>query len=163
MQASTDPASRGLPDPLERLYRDEFTAMARLAHLLTGSNDAGDDIAQEAFLRLEAQLASVDNPAAYLRVIVVNLSRNWQRSRSRRAARERRTVDRETIPMPTRDVHDELLVLVDGLPFRQRAVLVARYWLDLPESEIAELVGCRPGTVKSLNSRALAALRKELS
>jgi RNA polymerase sigma factor (sigma-70 family) len=58
--------------------------------------------------------------------------------------------------------HEELLGLVDRLPFRQRTVLVARYWLDLPESEIAALVGCRPGTVKSLASRALTTLRKEL-
>jgi RNA polymerase sigma factor (sigma-70 family) len=58
--------------------------------------------------------------------------------------------------------HHELLAIVDGLPFRQRAVLVARYWLDMSEADIADLLDCRPGTVKSLASRAMATLRKEL-
>jgi len=69
------------------LYRDEFIAMVRLAHLLTGSNVAAEDIAQEAFLRLEGRLDELNNPGGYLRTIVVNLSRNWQRSRARRGDR----------------------------------------------------------------------------
>jgi RNA polymerase sigma factor (sigma-70 family) len=54
----------------------------------------------------------------------------------------------------------ELLDAVDALPFRQRAVLVLRYYHDLPEDEIAAALGCRPGTVKSLSARALQQLRK---
>jgi RNA polymerase sigma factor (sigma-70 family) len=49
------------------------------------------------------------------------------------------------------------------LPYDQRAVVVLRYWLGMSESDIADAVGCRLGTVKSRHSRALAALRKELS
>ena len=49
------------------------------------------------------------------------------------------------------------------LPYDQRAVVVLRYWLGLSEAEIAESLGCRPGTVKSRHSRALRILRKELS
>ena len=55
---------------------------------------------------------------------------------------------------------DELLDAVDALPFRQRAVLVLRYYRDLSEGEIADALGCRPGTVKSLATRALDQLRK---
>lgn len=161
--ASTEPSSGARPDHLERLYRDEFASMARLAHLLTGSNQAAEDIAQEAFLRVEGRVLEVENPTAYLRATVVNLSKNWQRSGARRSLRERRTVGRQGTVVIEVGGHDELLAVIDELPFRQRAVLVARYWLDLPEAEIAALVGCRPGTVKSLNSRALAALRRELS
>lgn len=137
--------------------------MVRLAHLLTGSNVAAEDIAQEAFLRLEGRLDELNNPGGYLRTIVVNLSRNWQRSRARRVGRERREFEGTDTALWASEAHGELLALVDALPFRQRAVLVARYWLDLPEAEIAGLLRCRPGTVKSLNSRALAALRKGLS
>jgi DNA-directed RNA polymerase specialized sigma24 family protein len=57
---------------------------------------------------------------------------------------------------------EQLLELLDALPYRQQAVLVLRYWLDLTEAEIAEALGCRPGTVKSLCARALTRLRKEL-
>ena len=51
---------------------------------------------------------------------------------------------------------------LDRLPVRQRAALVLRYWHDLPEREIARVLGCAPGTVKSLLSRALATLREEV-
>jgi RNA polymerase sigma factor (sigma-70 family) len=144
----------------EELYRRELPAMVRLAHLLTGSNIAADDLAHEAFLRVRDRWASLDNPGGYLRVVTVNLCRNWARSSQRRIAREQRVAAPAT---PDERVDVELLELVDRLPFRQRAVLVARYWLDLPEAEIAELVGCRPGTVKSLASRGLDTLRRQLS
>jgi RNA polymerase sigma factor (sigma-70 family) len=58
---------------------------------------------------------------------------------------------------------DETWLAVLRLPFRQRAVLALRYYADLPEGEIAALLGCRIGTVKSARHRALTALRKELS
>jgi RNA polymerase sigma factor (sigma-70 family) len=150
-------------DDFERLYRNELAGLVRLAHLLTGSNVAADDIAHEAFLKVRDRWSSLENPGGYLRVVTVNLSQNWSRSDGRRTARERRFAARNVTSADGVDGHDELLALVDHLPFRQRAVLVARYWLDLPESEISELVGCRPGTVKSLASRALSTLRKELS
>lgn len=59
--------------------------------------------------------------------------------------------------------HEELADVVAALPFRQRAVIVLRYWCDLSEAEIAAALECRPGTVKSLSSRALARLNKEIS
>lgn len=153
-----------MPASFETLYRNEFVSMVRLAHLLTGSNDGAEDIAHEAFLRVRHRADDLANPVGFLRATVVNLSKNWQRSQIRRGVRERRSAPRDVIVDGTSRVgeHDELLALIDGLPFRQRAVVVARYWLDLPETEIAEFVGCRPGTVKSLNARALASLRREL-
>ncbi len=149
---------------LEQLYRDDFVRAVRLAHLLVGSNDAAEDIAQDAFMRLRSVSTEILDPPAYLTTTVVRLCRNWHRSRLRRAAREqRRAIDTSVEPAIADNAdHERLLSLVDQLPFRQRTVLVARYWLDLPEAEIADLVGCRPGTVKSLASRALTTLRKEL-
>lgn len=154
-----------MSDGFEGLYRSELATIVRLAHLLTGSNAAADDIAHEAFLRVRHRWQSIENPGGYLRVVAVNLCRNWNRSDRRRIAREQRAAGaaRSHADDVDVDVDVELLALVDRLPFRQRAVLVARYWLDLPEAEIAELVGCRPGTVKSLASRGLDSLRRELS
>ena len=150
---------------IEQLYRDDFVRVVRLAHLLVGSNDAAEDIAQDAFMRVRLVSTEIRDPSAYLTTTVVRLCRNWHRSGRRRTVREqRRAVEAAATDVSGDEVahHEELLRLVDRLPFRQRTVLVARYWLDLPESEIATLVGCRPGTVKSLASRALRTLRKEL-
>ena len=55
---------------------------------------------------------------------------------------------------------DELFDVLDALPARQRAAIVLRYWDDLDEREIAEVLGCRPGTVGSLLHRAVARLRE---
>ena len=60
------------------------------------------------------------------------------------------------------DKPSELLDAVAALPYKQRAVLVLRYWADLREEEIAEIVGVRPASVRSITSRALAQLRKDL-
>ena len=152
-----------MTDDFERLYLSELAGLVRLAHLLTGSDIAADDIAHEAFLRVRERWSSIDRPGAYLRVVTVNLSRNWGRSDRRRAARELRVATSDVVDPVDGHDHDELLQLIDHLPFRQRVVLVSKYWLDLPEAEIAELVGCRPGTVKSLSARAMETLRKELS
>lgn len=149
------------------LYEREFLRATRLAHLLTGSNEAAEDLAQEAFLRIGQHLGRIDDPSRYLTTTVVNLSRNWHRGANREQSRVERLARRDGTPRAAdpgdAHEHDEVLAAIDSLPFRQRTVLVARYWLDLPEAEIAQMLGCRPGTVKSLASRALDTLRKELS
>jgi DNA-directed RNA polymerase specialized sigma24 family protein len=130
----------------------------RLARLLTGSNAVAEEIAQEAFVRVHQRYAELEVPAAYLRTVVTNLCR----SHLRRVTRERRvSIDGPTVVFPPE--LDETWQAVARLPFEQRAVLVLRYYLDLPEVEVARVLGCRVGTVKSRRHRALRALRKELS
>jgi RNA polymerase sigma factor (sigma-70 family) len=154
------PAGEGGPPPGEGpddLYRRMWPGMVRLAHLLTGSAAAGEDLAQEAFVGL-LRNAPVDAPEAYVRRSLVNLAIN----RGRRAGRERnyvRALREETADPPGTD---DLWPLVQRLPVRQRAVIVLRYYLDLSEADIALALGCRPGTVKSTASHALAQLRKEI-
>jgi RNA polymerase sigma factor (sigma-70 family) len=145
-------------DGFAMFCREEHRGAVRLAHLLTGSNDAADDIAQIAMSRLYDRFDELDRPVAYLRTTIVNLCRNWHRSEYRR----RRAISRTHPPAPEPDPQLYLLDLIDGLPYRQKAVVVMRYWLDLPEREIAAHLGCRPGTVKSLASRAMERLRKDL-
>lgn len=140
-------------------YRAEYARIVRLARMLTGTPEAAEDLAQEAFVTLYRHLHRIDNPAAFLRTTTVNLCRNWHRSRRRETARMIRVGPPTPSLSPAAREMDAVLA---ELPYRQRAVLVLRYWLDLPEAEIAANIGCRRGTVKSLHARALATLRKDI-
>jgi RNA polymerase sigma factor (sigma-70 family) len=90
---------------------------------------------------------------------IVNQARAWQRNERRRALKAVR-LSRESGALTPADA--DLFDLVGTLPYRQRVVIVARYWGGWSEVEIAHLLGCRPGTVKSLASRALTQLRQEV-
>jgi RNA polymerase sigma factor (sigma-70 family) len=140
-------------------YRSKWDSTVRLAFLLTGSAGSAEDAAQEAFTRVHRHFDRVDNPPAFLRTVVVNVCRNWQRSQARERARYLRLGRTESrIGLGA----EELCDVVDRLPYRQRAVIVLRYWADLSEAEIASCLECRPGTVKTLASQALTNLRKEI-
>lgn len=106
-------------------YSAEFVAAARLAHLLTGRNDVAEDLAQDAMERVRKHFAELDKPAAYLRTAVVNRCRNWHRGSFRERARHARALHATVQVDPE---VDDLLKLVDRLPYRQRAVIVMRYW-----------------------------------
>lgn len=144
----------------DRFFADEYATAVRLAHLLTGQNASAEDIAQDAFASVASRFERLDNPAAYLRTSIVNTCRTWHRTRSREQDRFRRHGPSEHVAVSTASA--ELLDTIRRLPYRQQAVLVLRYWLDLSESQIALALGCRPGTVKSLHSRACEAIRKDL-
>lgn len=149
---------------LEDLYVTEYPSVLRFAVLLTGEQDAAEDVAQEAFVRLFARFQDRKEPdavRAYLRRIVVNLTR----SRIRRLVHERRKNERvarlpeEPGPDPaTPALTRELLM---NLPVRQRAALYLRYYEGRSEQETAEALGCSIGAVKSLVLRATRALRLE--
>ena len=144
----------------QRVYRDEYPAMVRLARMLTGVPDVADDLAQEAFVRLYRQGDRVEHPAALLRTITVNVCRSRHTSQQRAALRMvRHGPAPASLPPFERELDDSLR----RLPYDQRAVVVLRYWLGMSEADIANALGCRPGTVKSRHARALRVLRKELS
>lgn len=147
------------PPGFDDVYGALWPVIVRFAQLQCGSFAVGEELAQDAFIGLYRHFARVDSPQAYLRRSVINAD-----SRRRgRAARERVAlsgVRDEVTPPPELDGMWQLLT---RLPARQRAVLVLRFYEDRPEAEIAVLLGCRPGTVKSLAARGLARLRRELS
>ncbi len=148
-------------DDLADLYREVRPAMVRLAHLLTGSSAIAEEVVQDSFVALYQRRAVVEHPRAYLRQIVVNGCHSQTR---RRAIEERRLSTIQTDPsrlthVVSPDV-DEMWPALDNLVPRQRTALVLRFYDDLPVREIAELMGVRPGTVKSLIHRGLADLRK---
>jgi len=132
--------------------------MVRLGYLLTGSTAVAEDLVQDSFVKLQRNWAGVREPAAYLRRSVVNACN----SHHRRAGRER-----ERFPGLVRDtVVAEDTVALDALaslPHRQRAALVLRYYEDRTDAEIADVLGCRPATVRSLVHRGLASLRKVIT
>jgi RNA polymerase sigma-70 factor (sigma-E family) len=140
----------------EGFFRDAWPGAHRLAALLVQDAHLGEEIAQEAFTRLFTVWGRPERPEAYLRTSIVNGCRN----RHRRGRTERAKLPLVAGPDRVDAPADDLADAVSALPFRQRAVVVLRYWAGLSEAEIADALGCRPGTVKSSASRALAHLEK---
>lgn len=150
---------------LSDLFDRHFAALRRLAFALLGDASAADEVAQDAFVRLYAswrRLDDLEHPASYLRRIVVNLCR----SRGRRAALHRRKEPLLTQDEITREpdvaLRLDVWTALGKLPHRQRACVVLRYLEDLSEAEVARLLDCSIGTVKSQLHRARANLEKSL-
>src|SRR5262249_32821144 len=109
------------------------------------------------------KVSRMDHPAAYARRILVNLALRGGPKRLRRLTELSETCLRDPAPPAAPlDSHDELHAALVALPPRQRAVLVLRYFLDLPEAEVAAALQCSLGTVKSTASRGLARLEQTL-
>lgn len=142
----------------ETVYARLWPEMVRIARLMCGSVSLGEEIAQDAFIGLYRAWATVENPAGYVRRSIANgVSTYYRRRKLEVVARAEREIT-DQIP----DVDETWAVLKQCTP-RQRAIVVLRYYEDLPVSDIAELMGCSVGTVKSTLSRTLQQLRKVLS
>lgn len=141
-------------DGFEAFFSAAWPGAVRLAALLTQDRAAAEELAQDAFTRMFRTWERVDNPDAYLRTCLVNNCHNWRRRAGVREAKLPLLVTAASVDLGADDLADA----VAGLPFRQRAVIVLRYYGGLSEAEIGEALGCRNGTVKSLSSRALARL-----
>ncbi len=137
------------------LFHRELVPMTRLAIGLVDSSERAEEIVQDAFEKTLLAWSRVREPGAYLRHAVVNGCRSELRRRrvTRRAPQFR--ADAITAPI---DV--SLLDALAALTPKRRIALTLRYYADLPEAEIADLMNVRVGTVKSLISRGLADLRK---
>ncbi len=141
-----------------QFYADHATTMVRFAYLMVGSNAPAEDLAQEAFLAVYLRFDRLDNPAAYLRMCIVNGAKR----RGKREQVARKTLHLFRAEPATYDHPDELHDALLALPERQRAALFLRYYLDLSEADIAAALRCRPGTVKSTLHAARQRLEKEL-
>ena len=142
---------------LDALYRELRPALVRLANLLTGSEALAEDIVQDAFIGFARHAERVDNPHGYLRTSVVNLARTAHR-RTGRVRRYRPDV----VTVTHQGEIDETWAALRALPQRQRAVLVLRFYEDLPFEEIGRLLGCPATTARSLAHRALARMKEVL-
>src|SRR5688572_1834779 len=152
---------------LADLYERSAPGAIRLAYLLTGDRSVAEDITQDAFVRVSGRLAHLREGGAfdaYLRRAVVNLSKNH----FRRRAVERAFLERANLASATQG-HEQPFVEREAtmaalarLPQRQRAAIVLRFYEDLTEDAIAQILRCRNGTVRSLVTRGVQALRADI-
>jgi RNA polymerase sigma factor (sigma-70 family) len=142
------------------VYRTSRPGLVRLAYLMVGSSAVAEELVQEAFLRLHQRFDEVENPPGYLRVSVVRLCATAKRRVAAEADRVQRASDRDA---PGEYEIDETWEAIRRLQPERRAVLVLRYYEDLPHDEIARVLGCPVATVRTRVHRALADLRKELT
>ncbi|WP_018350115.1 SigE family RNA polymerase sigma factor [Longispora albida] len=167
---------------------DEFAsarldALLRYAVMLTGDRHLAQDVVQETMIRVQLKwrkVASAGRPEAYVRRMLTNVYLDWRRGswwqrvvfghpdrtppESTGGARQGGWLGTATQPdhAVLAAERDEMWARLATLPRRQRAAVVLRYYESLTDDEIAEVLDCAVGTVRSSISRALAALRTEL-
>jgi RNA polymerase sigma-70 factor (sigma-E family) len=151
-------------DEFVRVHGD---SLIRLAYVLGGDRGRAEDATQEALTRLYLRWGRIDDPLPYARRCVVNATADHRRRSGRRERREQLAARQQPpeAPVLVDDQvvdRDRLVQALRRLPHGQRAVIVLRYWHQLPEPEIARILGNSVGTVKSQASRALGRLRAEL-
>lgn len=151
---------------LERLYTAHAPRALGLAFLLTGDWALAEDLVQEAFVRVAGRFGHLRDPRAfegYLRRSVVNLHRSFlRRRRLEREYVQRKSGLRHAESLPDVETRVELVAALRELPVRQRAAVVLRHCLDLPEATVAEALGCSVGAAKNLIARGLRALRARM-
>ena len=156
--SDTDKALSVLPvdQSFADFYRSELVGQVRRAALLTGSSDLAHDVVHEAFMSVFRRWAQIDNPGPYLNRAVLNRCRDIARAKRRRGGPMMRLDANEPSAWDAEPIAD----LLDVLPFNQRAVVVLRFYVGLNNIEIAEALGCAPGSVGPWINRALKQLRK---
>ena len=152
---------------VSELYQATAMGLIRLAYVTLGDRQAAEDVVQDAFCNLFLRwdhLSNVHGAEYYVRVAVLNTCRSALR---RRAIRSRRVL--HELPAPSVEAavlggeeRVELIRAVDRLPGRQRETLILSYYMDLPDDEIATLMGIGMSSVRSARHRALEALSRNL-
>ncbi|MET7395390.1 SigE family RNA polymerase sigma factor [Dactylosporangium sp. NPDC005572] len=155
------------PASFEAYVAARGAALVRFAILLTGDDQRAEDLVQDALAKAYlrwGRIRRADSPDVYLRRLLVNAARSWWRRGANREVPIEHVVDR---PAPG-DLggeaadRDQLWRLIVRLPHRQRAVIVLRYYEDLDDATIAEILDCEPVTVRTHAMRALQRLRGHL-
>jgi len=144
-----------------------WASLYRLAYLLAASPTGAEDLLQTTLEKAYVnwpRISKMEYPEAYVRRMLAN---NLVSSRRRAWIREQPweelpEVHDASVEVPVLD-RSLIWPLVCALPDRQRAVIVLRYYEDLSEAQIADALGCAPGTVKSQSSAAIGALRRALA
>jgi DNA-directed RNA polymerase specialized sigma24 family protein len=140
-------------------FAENYRPAVRGAYLMTSSQAAAEDIAQDAFREVLERWDLIERPLGYLWRAVTNGARSWGR-------RERRPRP-PLVPVGHADAIDGDVLAVRsalaGLPEGQRQALVLRHYLGLREREISEAMGCPIGTVRSHLRRGLHTMRKAMT
>ncbi|MCI4063481.1 sigma-70 family RNA polymerase sigma factor [Micromonospora sp. R77] len=141
------------------VYRRQWGPLVRFAYVTTESLAHAEEVVQDVFVQLYRHRDTVERPEAWLRHAVANRVTSWVRRRQVERRHRQQLGAATHVPAVTL----EFVAMLAPLSPRQRAALFLRYHEDLSEQEIATVLGCRPGTVKSLINRALARLRERLN
>jgi RNA polymerase sigma-70 factor (sigma-E family) len=163
--------ARSSRQEFDRFVTDRSGSLLRTAYLMAGNLAEAEDLVQETLLRVARhwpKVRAMEYPAAYARRVLVNVALDGAERRARRAG-ELAASDgdgatgladiRAQRDLYGVDAQQELRGALGALTARQRAIILLRYWEDLPEADVAEILGCSVGTVKSTASRGLARLR----
>jgi RNA polymerase sigma-70 factor (sigma-E family) len=153
----------------EAFVTETADPLFRSGYLMTANVAETEDLLQETFLRVARhwnRVRSMEHPLAYARRVLINLALDGAVARDRRGQELRNSdgaaqvVDQGSLrQLSGIDDQAEFQWALTALPPRQRAVLILRYWDDLSEREVAEILRCPIGTVKSTISRAVTELR----
>jgi RNA polymerase sigma-70 factor (sigma-E family) len=153
----------------DRFVAGATDTLLRTAYLIVGDLGEAEDLVQETLFEVARRWPRVrrmEHPNAYARRILVNRAVGGAQRRARRRQELAAGVppERALPAFAGAEIaeHDELIAALAALPPRQRAVIVLRYFLDLPEAEVAAALKCSLGTVKSTASRGLARLERAL-
>jgi RNA polymerase sigma-70 factor (sigma-E family) len=156
----------------EEYVRARGESLCRFAHLLCGDRHLGEDLVQEVLVKAHRRWARIEaeQPDAYLRTALVRSHVSWLRRRSsgERPGPGWSGAERAPAAVPT-DFADQYAAREDmwerlgGLTRTQRAVLVLRFYEDLDDRQIAEVLRSSPSTVRVHAARGLARLRTALS
>ncbi|MGN9889351.1 SigE family RNA polymerase sigma factor [Micromonospora sp. L31] len=152
----------------EEFADSRLTALLRYAVMLTGDPHQAQDLVQDTMVRVQLnwrRVARAESPERYVRRMLTNQYVDWRRGSWMRRVLLRgepeESASSATDHAQDAVERDQVWSWLARLPRRQRASLVLRYYEDLPDAEIAEILGCAVGTVRSSISRALATLRAE--
>jgi RNA polymerase sigma-70 factor (sigma-E family) len=157
-------------DPLAALHREHYASLVRLASLVLGDVGLAEQVVQDAFVKLHLRwggLRQLDRAPAYLRSCVLNGARSQLRHQKVRDRHDARRTVAPAAGSPEGSAvaaaeHERVVAALRRLPERQREALALRYFLDLPEAEIAAAMGVSAGSVKTHLHRGLAALAQLL-
>jgi RNA polymerase sigma-70 factor (sigma-E family) len=165
MTGHRDPVGAGAAPTFDEYADAVWPALYRYAYLLAGNHADAEDLAQQTLEKALSnwrRVRTADRPEAYLRRILTNTYISSVRPKSRRLELLTDSPpERGGVP-PGIEERASMWPLIVALPPRQRTVVVLRYYEDLSEHEIAEVMGCSAGNVKSTAHHALKALRAAL-
>ncbi len=150
-------------EAFDAFVRARMPELLRFGHMLTGSPDAAADLVQDALERTLGawhRVRNRDDPEGYVRRTMVNRNVSiWRRRRREYLVEDVPDQVRADDPqLPDQELNAALA----ALPRKQRAVVVLRFAEDLSERQVAEMLGCSVGTVKSQTFKALAKMRASL-
>ncbi len=158
----------------DRFVAETAEPLLRSAYLITWDFAEAEDLVQECLFKVARRwprVKKMERPAAYARTVLIHLALDEGKRRNQRRSElgpeatgllEAHHDDGAVRILGRVETSTDLLAVLRELPPRQRAALVLRYFDDLSEAEVADVMGCSVGTVKSTTSRALGRLRREV-